>query len=56
MSEKPQDPAGTTHQFQNFAAQRPAEKSKQVNTGLIVGAVLVVALVVVVAIAVAMMM
>ncbi|MFD0854403.1 hypothetical protein ACFQ07_19350 [Actinomadura adrarensis] len=47
MSETPQDPAGTTHQFQNFAAQAPAEPSKQVNVGLIVGIVVVVALVLV---------
>ena len=55
MSDTPNDPAGTTHQFQNFAAQRPAEPTRQVNTGLIIGAVVVVALVAVVAVAVAMM-
>ncbi|GAA2455571.1 hypothetical protein GCM10010191_88500 [Actinomadura vinacea] len=55
MSDTPNDPAGTTHQFQNFAAQQPAaEKPKQVNTGLIIGIVAVVALVVIVALGVAM--
>ncbi|MFF5263519.1 hypothetical protein ACFY4C_31720 [Actinomadura viridis] len=56
MSETPNDPAGTTHQFQNFAAQRPAEKSKPVNVGLIVGAVVAVALLAIVVIAVARML
>jgi hypothetical protein len=52
MSETPKDPAGTTHQFQNFAAQAPAaESSGKVNVGLIVGVVVVVALVAVAAVA-----
>ncbi|MFB4316541.1 hypothetical protein [Actinomadura sp. 21ATH] len=56
MSETPNDPAGTTHQFQNFQAQRPAEKTSKVNTGLIVGIVAAVAVVVVLAVIVAMML
>ncbi|MFI0357781.1 hypothetical protein [Actinomadura sp. 9N407] len=56
MSETPKDPAGTTHQFQNFAAQRPAEKSSKVNAGLVVGIVAVVAVVVIVAILLMMML
>ncbi len=52
MSETPNDPAGTTHQFQNFAAQAPAEQSKGMNVGLIGGIAAVVVLVVVVAAAV----
>jgi hypothetical protein len=46
MSQIPNDPAGTTHQFQSFANQAPKEKSGP-NVGLIVGAVVVVAVVVV---------
>lgn len=53
MSQTPNDPAGTTHQFQNFANRAPAEKSGP-NMPLIVG--LVVLAVVVVAGLVALMM
>jgi hypothetical protein len=56
MSETPNDPAGTTHQFQNFAAQAPAEQPKKMNTGLIAGIAAVVVLVVVVAVALWMIM
>ncbi|WP_344902472.1 hypothetical protein [Actinomadura meridiana] len=52
MSQTPQDPAGTTHQFQNFAAQAPPQKSGP-NVALIGGiaaaVVVVVALVVIIA-------
>jgi hypothetical protein len=56
MSETPNDPAGTTHQFKNFAAQQPADKSSKVNAGLVVGIVAVVAVVVIVVILLAMML
>ena len=46
MSQTPNDPAGTTHQFQNFASQAQPDKSGP-NVGLIVGIVAVVAVVVV---------
>ncbi|MFD0683797.1 hypothetical protein [Actinomadura fibrosa] len=50
MSQTPNDPAGTTHQFQTFANQgqgQAAEKSGP-NIGLIVGIVAVVAIVAVI--------
>ncbi|MBO2464688.1 hypothetical protein [Actinomadura violacea] len=53
MSQTPNDPAGTTHQFQNFANRAPAEKSGP-NMPLIVG--LAVLAVVVVAGLIALMM
>jgi hypothetical protein len=56
MSEIPNDPAGTTHQFKNFAAQAPVEQPKKVNVALVAGIVAVVALVVIVAFAAAMML
>jgi uncharacterized membrane protein YidH (DUF202 family) len=55
MSDTPQDPAGTTHQFQNFASQARPEKSGP-NVGMIVGIVAVVAVVAILVIALAMMM
>ncbi|WP_165978569.1 hypothetical protein [Actinomadura darangshiensis] len=54
MSQTPNDPAGTTHQFQNFANQ--AQPKSGPNVGMIVGIVAVVAVVVVLAVAVLMMM
>jgi hypothetical protein len=42
MSQTPNDPAGTTHQFQNFASQAQPQKSGP-NVGMIVGIVAVVA-------------
>jgi hypothetical protein len=45
MSQTPNDPAGTTHQFQNFANQAPAEKAGP-NMPLIVGLAVVAVLVV----------
>jgi hypothetical protein len=45
MSETPNDPAGTTHQFQSFAGQGQPDRTSKVNKGLIVGAVALVALV-----------
>ncbi|WP_285700998.1 hypothetical protein [Actinomadura sp. NBRC 104412] len=56
MSETSNDPAGTTHQFQNFAAQAPAEQPGKVNVGLVVGIAALVALLVVVAVAVWMVL
>lgn len=53
MSQTPNDPAGTTHQFQNFANRAPAEKSGP-NMPLIVG-LAVVAVVVVVGVIALMM-
>lgn len=46
MSQTPNDPAGTTHQFQNFANRAPAEKSGP-NMPLVVGLVVVAVVVVV---------
>ncbi|WP_165964536.1 hypothetical protein [Actinomadura sp. KC216] len=51
MSEAPQDPAGTTHQFQNFANQAPAPKSGP-NLALIGGIVAVVAILAIIVVAV----
>lgn len=54
----PNDPAGTTHQFENFVAQARQQPEKAVsggNVGLIVGAVAVVVVVAVLAIALVMM-
>ncbi|WP_194293331.1 hypothetical protein [Actinomadura macrotermitis] len=56
MSETPQDPAGTTHQFRAFANQGQPEKTGGANTGLIVGVIAAVALVAVVAAVVLMML
>ncbi|WP_018654366.1 hypothetical protein [Actinomadura flavalba] len=53
MSETPQDPSGTTHQFQNFAAQATPDKSGP-NVALIVGALVVLAIVAVAAVAIVM--
>lgn len=55
MSQTPQDPAGTTHQFQNFANQAQPQKSGP-NVGMIVGIVAGVAVLAVLAVAVAMML
>ncbi|WP_165975750.1 hypothetical protein [Actinomadura rubrisoli] len=44
MPQTPNDPAGTTHQFQTFASQGQNEKSSGPSIGLIIGAVAVVAL------------
>ncbi|MEV5828880.1 hypothetical protein AB0L25_25295 [Spirillospora sp. NPDC052242] len=51
MSQTPNDPAGTTHQFQNFAGQAPQQPAKApgMNKGLVLG---IAAVVVVIAIAV----
>ncbi|MFC9972047.1 hypothetical protein ACFVH6_14265 [Spirillospora sp. NPDC127200] len=56
MSQTPQDPAGTTHQFEAFQKQGPAqpEKTGGMNTGLIVGLVAVVAVVAIAAVALMM--
>ncbi|WUH99500.1 hypothetical protein OHR68_39435 [Spirillospora sp. NBC_00431] len=51
MSETPQDPAGTTHQFQNFADQAPPQKSGP-NIALIGGIAAVVVVVVIIVVAV----
>ena len=45
MSETPNDPAGTTHQFQTFANQGQSDKSSGPSRALIVGVVAVVAIV-----------
>ncbi|WP_187437808.1 hypothetical protein [Actinomadura decatromicini] len=50
MSETPQDPAGTTHQFQNFANQAQPQKSGP-NVAVIVGVAAVVAVVVILVVA-----
>ncbi|TYC14951.1 hypothetical protein FXF65_12490 [Actinomadura syzygii] len=50
MSETPQDPAGTTHQFQNFANQAQPQKSGP-NMAVIVGVAAVVAVVVILVVA-----
>ena len=54
MSQTPNDPAGTTHQFQNFASQAQPQKSGP-NTGMIVGILAVVAVVAVLVAALLMM-
>lgn len=54
MSQTPNDPAGTTHQFQNFASQAQPQKSGP-NIGMIVGIAAVVAVVAVLVIALMMM-
>ena len=54
MSQTPNDPAGTTHQFQNFANQAQPQKSGP-NIGLIIGIVAVVAVVAILVIAFMMM-
>ncbi|MEU5994253.1 hypothetical protein ABZ806_35230 [Spirillospora sp. NPDC047418] len=41
MSQTPNDPAGTTHQFQNFQSQAQPQKSGP-NVGMIVGIAVVV--------------
>ncbi|MDL4816868.1 hypothetical protein [Actinomadura opuntiae] len=46
MSQTPNDPAGTTHQFQNFANRAPAEKTGP-NMALVVGLAVVAVIVVV---------
>ncbi|WP_176611562.1 hypothetical protein [Actinomadura sp. WMMB 499] len=53
MSQTPNDPAGTTHQFQNFAGQAPQQPAKApgMNKGLIFGIVAVVAVIAIAAIA-----
>ncbi|MFA1540362.1 hypothetical protein [Actinomadura monticuli] len=54
MSQTPNDPAGTTHQFQNFASQAQPQKSGP-NVGMIVGILAVVAVVAVLVAALLMM-
>lgn len=54
MAQTPNDPAGTTHQFQNFASQAQPQKSGP-NTGLIVGVLAVGAIVAVLAVGVMML-
>ncbi|MGK5558142.1 hypothetical protein ACSNOI_41715 [Actinomadura kijaniata] len=53
MSQNPNDPAGTTQQFENFARQTPQQpvKTSGVNVGLVIGVVAVVAVVAIAAIA-----
>ena len=51
MSDAPQDPAGTTYQFQNFASQQQPQKSGP-NVAMIVGIVAVVVVIAILAIAV----
>ncbi|WP_165966411.1 hypothetical protein [Actinomadura sp. 7K507] len=51
MSQTPNDPAGTTHQFQNFANQAQPQKSGP-NVGLLVGIAAAVAVVVIIVVAV----
>lgn len=53
MSQTPHDPAGTTHQFQNFANQAQPQKSGP-SVGLIVGIVAVVAVVAILVVALTM--
>ncbi|MFB4299749.1 hypothetical protein [Actinomadura sp. NTSP31] len=53
MSQTPNDPAGTTHQFQNFANRAPAEKAGP-NMALVVGLAVVAVIVVVGVVAVMM--
>ncbi|XRQ09534.1 hypothetical protein ACN3XK_01075 [Actinomadura welshii] len=55
MSQTPNDPAGTTHQFQNFANRAQPQKSGP-NVGMIVGIVAAVAVVAVLVVALLMMM
>ncbi|MFC4908537.1 hypothetical protein [Actinomadura gamaensis] len=55
----PNDPAGTTHQFQNFVAQgqqQPEKAASGGNVGLIVGIAAVVVVVAVLVVALATMM
>ncbi|WP_019633594.1 hypothetical protein [Actinomadura atramentaria] len=54
MAETPQDPAGTTHQFQRFAQSGTPDRSGRVNPALVIGAVVVLAVLVVVGLAVVM--
>lgn len=54
MSQTPNDPAGTTHQFQNFANQAQTQKSGP-NVALIGGVAAVVVIVAVIVIALMMM-
>lgn len=54
MSQTPNDPAGTTHQFQNFASQSQPQKSGP-NVGLIVGVIAVVAIVAILVVAIMML-
>ncbi|GAA4135987.1 hypothetical protein [Actinomadura keratinilytica] len=56
MSQTPNDPAGSTQQFQNFQQQAQPEKAARVNVGLIAGIVAVAALVAIIAIAIGMTM
>ncbi|MDL4773598.1 MULTISPECIES: hypothetical protein [Thermomonosporaceae] len=51
MSETPNDPAGSTTQFQYFAQQGQPEKSSGPNMGLIIGVVAVVVVVAILAVA-----
>ncbi|MEV4252046.1 hypothetical protein AB0J52_02635 [Spirillospora sp. NPDC049652] len=55
----PNDPAGTTHQFENFVAkaqQQPEKKVSGGNVGLIIGVVAVVVVAAVLGIALVAMM
>ena len=55
MSQTPNDPAGTTHQFQNFVNRAQPERSGP-SIGLIVGIVVLVAIVAILAVAVSMIL
>ena len=54
MAQTPNDPAGTTHQFQTFASKGQGEKPSGPRVGLIVGIVAAVAIVALLAAAVMM--
>ncbi|WP_169744435.1 hypothetical protein [Spirillospora albida] len=56
MSQTPNDPAGTTHQFENFVRQGQPEKSGGANIGLIVGIAAVAAVAAVVIVGLIMVM
>ncbi|WP_169806761.1 hypothetical protein [Actinomadura macra] len=55
MSETPNDPAGTTHQFKTFASQGQPDKSAGPSLALIVGIVAVVAIVAIIVVALMLM-
>ena len=57
MSQTPNDPAGTTHQFQNFAGQGPQqpEKAPGMNKGLVLGIAAVVVVIAIIALAFVLM-
>ncbi|MFD0901185.1 hypothetical protein [Actinomadura sediminis] len=57
MSQTPNDPAGTTHQFQNFAGQAPQQPAKApgMNQGLVFGIAAVVVVIAIAAVAFVLM-